>query len=82
MSIDRVATNQQMQFFLSQLNQAGSALDKTQQQEEREAVPDRVRGTAAEQRPADGCVKRAIDQFLQRPQIHAPVALTFWAFAV
>ena len=32
MSIDRVATNQQMQFFLSQLNQAGSALDKTQEQ--------------------------------------------------
>jgi flagellar hook-associated protein 3 FlgL len=32
MSIDRVATNQQMQFFLSQLNQAGSTLDKTQQQ--------------------------------------------------
>src|SRR5579862_7037231 len=31
-SIDRVATNQQMQFFLSQLNQAGSALDKTQEQ--------------------------------------------------
>ena len=32
MSIDRVATNQQMQFFLSQINHAGSALDKTQQQ--------------------------------------------------
>lgn len=32
MSIDRVATNQQMQYFLGQLNQAGSALDKTQQQ--------------------------------------------------
>src|SRR5690242_11604220 len=32
MSIDRVATNQQMQFFLAQLNQAGSALDKTQEQ--------------------------------------------------
>jgi len=32
MSIDRVATNQQMQYFLGQLNQAGSALDKTQEQ--------------------------------------------------
>jgi len=32
MSIDRVATNQQMQFFLAQLTQAGSTLDKTQQQ--------------------------------------------------
>jgi flagellar hook-associated protein 3 FlgL len=32
MSIDRVATNQQMQFFLAQLNQAGTALDKTQEQ--------------------------------------------------
>src|SRR5476649_845484 len=32
MSIDRVATNQQMQYFLGQLNQAGGALDKTQQQ--------------------------------------------------
>lgn len=32
MSIDRVATNQQMQYFLGQLNQAGSALDKTQRQ--------------------------------------------------
>ena len=32
MTIDRVATNQQTQYFLNQLNQAGSALDKTQQQ--------------------------------------------------
>ncbi len=32
MSIDRVATNQQMQFFLGQLTQAGATLDKTQQQ--------------------------------------------------
>ena len=32
MSIDRVATNQQMQFFLSQLQHAGGALDKTQEQ--------------------------------------------------
>lgn len=32
MSIDRVATNQQAQFFLGQLNQAGSVLDKTQRQ--------------------------------------------------
>jgi flagellar hook-associated protein 3 FlgL len=32
MSIDRVATNQQMGVFLGQLNKAGSALDKTQQQ--------------------------------------------------
>src|SRR5581483_8863335 len=32
MSIDRVATSQQMQFFLSQLRQAGGALDKTQAQ--------------------------------------------------
>ena len=32
MTIDRVATNQQTQFFLSQMNTAGSALDKTQQQ--------------------------------------------------
>src|SRR3954471_20184740 len=31
-SIDRVATNQQMQFFLGQLTQAGATLDKTQQQ--------------------------------------------------
>jgi flagellar hook-associated protein 3 FlgL len=32
MTINRVATNQQTQFFLNQLNTAGSALDKTQQQ--------------------------------------------------
>lgn len=32
MSIDRIATAQQSAFFLSQINQAGSALDKTQQQ--------------------------------------------------
>ena len=32
MSIDRVATAQQSAYFLSQINQAGAALDKTQQQ--------------------------------------------------
>jgi len=32
MSIDRIATAQQSAYFLAQINQAGSALDKTQQQ--------------------------------------------------
>ena len=32
MSIDRIATAQQSAFFLAQINQAGAALDKTQQQ--------------------------------------------------
>ncbi len=32
MTIDRVATNQQAQYLLSQINQANSALDKTQEQ--------------------------------------------------
>src|SRR5579871_3452208 len=32
MSIDRVATSQQSAFFLAQIQQAGNALDKTQQQ--------------------------------------------------
>jgi flagellar hook-associated protein 3 FlgL len=32
MSIDRIATAQQSAFFLTQINQAGAALDKTQQQ--------------------------------------------------
>jgi len=32
MSVDRVATAQQTAYFLSQINQAGAALDKTNQQ--------------------------------------------------